>query len=190
DLAASKAVATDAADAVLGRAGVSFVGALVMLSVFGTLNGSILSSPRVFYAMADDGLFFKTVGKVHPKYETPYVAIGFIVVLAVIYVLLRTFMQLAEAYVLGIWPFLALAVIGLFILRRKRPDFPRHYRALGYPVVPALFVLATIAVIANALWQQPGSTGASILITLIGVPLYFLWMRWRRRVERASGENT
>ncbi|MDE2272443.1 MAG: amino acid permease, partial [Xanthomonadaceae bacterium] len=80
-LAASKSVAADAAATVLGRAGASLVGALVMLSVFGTLNGSILSSPRVFFAMAEDGLFFRTVGKVHPKYETPYVAIGFIVVL-------------------------------------------------------------------------------------------------------------
>ncbi|HET8553205.1 MAG TPA: amino acid permease [Rhodanobacteraceae bacterium] len=181
DLAASKSVAADAAGVVMGRAGASFVGALVMVSVFGTLNGSILSSPRVFYAMAEDGLFFKTVGKVHPKYETPYIAIGFIVVLAVIYVLLRTFMQLASAYVLGIWPFLALAVVGLFILRRKRPDFPRRYRALGYPVIPALFVLATVVVVANSLWQQPWSTGSSILITLIGVPLYFLWIRWQRR---------
>src|SRR5699024_2459031 len=106
-----------------------------------------------------DGLFFKTVGKVHPKYETPYIAIGFIVVLAVIYVLLRTFMQLAAAYVLGIWPFLALAVVGIFILRHKRPDFPRAYRTLGYPVVPALFVLATLVVVANSLWREPLSTG-------------------------------
>lgn len=181
DLAASKSVAADAAGAALGRAGASFVGALVMLSVFGTLNGSILSSPRVFYAMAEDGLFFKTVGKVHPKWETPYVAIAFIVVLAVIYVLLRTFLQLAAAYVLGIWPFLALAVVGIFILRRRRPDFPRAYRTLGYPVVPALFVLATVVVVVNSLWREPWSTGTSILITLAGVPLYYLWIGWHRR---------
>ncbi|MDE2091772.1 MAG: amino acid permease, partial [Gammaproteobacteria bacterium] len=108
ELAASKSVAADSATLVLGHAGASMVAALVMLSVFGTLNGSILSSPRVFYAMAEDGLFFRTVGRVHPRYETPYVAIAFIVVIAVIYVLLLDFMHLAEAYVLGIWPFLAL----------------------------------------------------------------------------------
>jgi amino acid transporter len=152
-----------------------------MLSVFGTLNGSILSSPRVFFAMAEDGLFFRTVGRVHPRYQTPYVAIGFIAVLAVIYVLLRDFMQLAEAYVLGIWPFLALCVIGLFILRKKRPEFPRRYRAIGYPLVPALFVLATLVVVANSLYAQFWSTAASILITLAGVPLYFLWQHWQRR---------
>jgi amino acid transporter len=131
--------------------------------------------------MAEDGLFFRTVGRVHPRYETPYVAIGFIAVLAVIYVLLRDFMQLAEGYVLGVWPFLALCVIGLFILRRRCPDFPRAYRALGYPVVPALFVLATLAVVVNALYAQFRSTVVSLLITLAGVPLYFLWTAWQRR---------
>ncbi|HEX5354313.1 MAG TPA: amino acid permease [Rhodanobacteraceae bacterium] len=185
-LAASKSVATDAAGAVLGRTGVSLIGALVMLSVFGTLNGSILSSPRVFFAMAEDGLFFRTVGKVHPKYETPYVAIAFIVVLAVIYVMLRDFMQLAEGYVLGVWPFLALCVIGIFILRKREPDFPRKYRAIGYPVIPALFVLATFVVVGNALYAQFWSTIASILITLVGVPLYFLWMWWQRRRANAA----
>lgn len=180
-LAASKSVAADAAGAVFGRAGASLAGALVMLSVFGTLNGSILSSPRVFFAMADDGLFFRTVGRVHPRFETPHVAIGFIAVLAVVYVLLRDFMQLAEGYVLGVWPFLALSVVGLFVLRRRRPEFPRAYRVLGYPFVPALFVLATLAVVANALYAQFWSTIASILITLAGVPLYFLWMAWQRR---------
>ena len=184
ELAASKSVATDAAMVVMGRAGVSLIGALVMLSVFGTLNGSILSSPRVFFAMAEDGLFFRTVGKVHPKYETPYVAIGFIVVIAVIYVLLRDFMQLAEGYVLGVWPFLALCAIGVFILRRKRPDFPRAYRAVGYPLVPALFALATFVVVANALYAQFWSTIASIAITLAGLPLYYLWM-WRQRRVRS-----
>jgi amino acid transporter len=179
-IAASSSVAADAAGAVLGRAGSSVVGALVMLSVFGTLNGSILSSPRVFFAMAEDGLFFKTVGRVHPKFETPYVAIGFSVALAVIYVLLRDFMQLAEGYVLGVWPFLALCAIGLFTLRRKKPDFPRAYRVPGYPVVPALFVLATFIVVGNALYAQFWSTMMSILITLAGVPLYYLWI-WRQR---------
>jgi amino acid transporter len=180
-LMASKSVAADAAGAVLGRAGASLAGALVMLSVFGTLNGSTLSSPRVFFAMAEDGLFFRTVGRVHPRFETPYVAIGFIAVLAVVYVLLRDFMQLAEGYVLGVWPFLALCVVGLFTLRRRLPDFPRAYRTLGYPVVPALFVLATLAVVANALYAQFWSTVVSILITLAGVPLYFLWVAWQRR---------
>jgi amino acid transporter len=139
--------------------------------------------------MAEDGLFFRTVGRVHPRFETPYVAISFIAVLAVIYVLLRDFMQLAEGYVLGVWPFLALCVIGLFILRRRRPDFPRGYRVLGYPVIPALFVLATLVVVANALYAQFWSTIVSILITVAGVPLYFLWLAWQRRSSIAAASH-
>lgn len=180
-LASSTAVATDSAAAVLGRLGTSFVGALVMLSTFGSLNGSTLSDPRVFYAMAEDGLFFRAVGRVHKRFETPYIAVVFISVIAIIYVMLRNFMQLAEAYVLGIWPFLALAAIGLFVLRLKRPDFPRPYRAFGYPVIPALFVLATLAVIANSFWHQPWTTTLSALATLFGIPLYFIWLWWKRR---------
>ena len=180
-LAASKSVAADAVTGVLGQGGAAVVAALVMVSTFGSLNGSILSDPRVFYAMAEDGLFFKSVGRIHARFETPYVAIAFTGVLAVIYVLLQDFLQLAAAYVLGIWPFLALAVIGLFLLRRKRPELPRPYRVLGYPLVPALFVLGTLVVIGNSLYQDPLNTGRSLAITLLGVPLYFIWNFYHKR---------
>lgn len=180
-LASSQAVAVDAAVTVLGSAGAAAAGALVMVSVLGSLNGSIMSDPRVFYAMAEDRLFFQKVGKVHPRFETPYVAIIFTCVIAVIYVLFRDFIQLARAYVLGIWPFLALSVIGLFILRRKRPDAERPYRVIGYPVVPALFVLGTFAVIGYSLYEKPVETGISLGLTLLGVPLYFLWVGWQKR---------
>ncbi|HEX5340222.1 MAG TPA: amino acid permease [Gammaproteobacteria bacterium] len=181
ELAASKSVAADAVTAVRGQGGAVVIAALVMVSTFGSLNGSILSDPRVFYAMAEDGLFFRSVGKVHPRFETPYVAIAFTGALAVIYVLLQNFLQLAAAYVLGIWPFLALAVIGLFVLRRKRPDLSRPYRVLGYPVIPALFVLGTLLVIGYSLYTDPLSTGRSLLVTLAGVPLYYLWTFWNQR---------
>lgn len=177
-LSASKAVAADAVTAVLGHGGTVVVALLVMISTFGSLNGSIMSDPRVFYAMAEDGLFFKSVGKIHPKFETPHVAIAFSAVLAVIYVLLRDYLQLAAAYVLGIWPFLALAVIGLFILRRRRPDHARPYKTFGYPLVPALFVLGTFLVIGGSLYADPASTTLSLGVTLAGLPIYFLWTRW------------
>jgi APA family basic amino acid/polyamine antiporter len=180
-LAGSKAVATDSAVAVLGHIGAAVAGALVMLSVFGTLNGSIMSNSRVFFAMAEDNLFFKTVGRIHPRYETPYVAIAFLVVIAIIEVMFRSFLQLAQAYVLGLWPFLALAVIGIFILRRTQPDTPRPYKTLGYPVIPALFVLGTFAVISYSLYKTPLSTGISVGVTLIGIPLYFLWLYLQKR---------
>jgi basic amino acid/polyamine antiporter, APA family len=183
ELAASKSVAADAVTAVRGHGGAAVIAALVMVSTFGSLNGSILSDPRVFYAMAEDGLFFRAVGGIHPRFETPYVAIAFTGILAVIYVLLQNFLQLASAYVLGIWPFLALAVIGLFVLRRTRADLPRPYRVLGYPVVPALFVLGTLLVISYSLYTDPVDTGRSLVITLFGLPLYYIWMSWSRRKQ-------
>jgi APA family basic amino acid/polyamine antiporter len=185
-LVGSKAVAVDAAVTVLGQAGAAAAGALVIVSVLGSLNGSVMSDPRVFYAMAEDRLFFQSVGKVHPRFETPYVAIVFTCIIAVIYVLLRDYIQLARAYVLGIWPFLALSVIGLFILRRKRPDAVRPYRVIGYPFVPALFVLGTFGVIAYSLYEQPKESGISLALTLAGVPLYFLWLVWQKRNQRLS----
>ena len=181
ELSASKAVAADAVTAVLGHGGTVVIALLVMVSTFGSLNGSIMSDPRVFYAMAEDGLFFKAVGKVHPKFETPHVAIAFSAVLAVVYVLFRDYLQLAAAYVLGIWPFLALSTVGLFVLRRKQPDLPRSYKAFGYPVVPALFVLGTFLVIGGSLYFDPVSTGVSIGVTLLGLPIYWLWLRLRSR---------
>ena len=175
ELSTSKAVAADAVTAVLGHGGTVVIALLVMVSTFGSLNGSIMSDPRVFYAMAEDGLFFKSVGNVHPRFETPHVAIIFSWVLAVIYVLFRDYLQLAAAYVLGIWPFLALCVIGLFILRRKRADMPRPYKAFGYPLIPALFVVGTFLVIGYSLYSDPASTCLSLGITLAGLPIYWLW---------------
>ena len=178
ELSASKAVAADAVTAVLGHGGTVVIALLVMVSTFGSLNGSIMSDPRVFYAMAEDRLFFKSVGKVHPRFETPHVAIVFSWVLAVIYVLFRDYLQLAAAYVLGIWPFLALSVIGLFILRRRKPELARPYKAFGYPLIPALFVVGTFLVIGGSLYSDPWSTSISLGVTLAGLPVYWLWNMW------------
>lgn len=180
-VAASTSIAADAASRVLGRAGAALVGALVMLSIFGSLTSSTLSTPRVFYAMAEDGLFFRSVGRVHPRYATPYVAIMVISVITLAYVLVRNFTQLAEAYVLGVWPFQALCIAGLFVLRRKRPQCPRNYRAIGYPIAPALFVLAALAVIGDAAYTQRWSTLSSLLVVLAGIPAYLLWTVYQRR---------
>ena len=184
-LASSKAVASDAVTAVLGQGAGVVIVALVMVSTFGSMNGSILSDPRVFYAMAEDGLFFKSVGKIHPRFETPYVAIVFSWALAVIFIFCRGFLDLAEAYVLGIWPFLALSVIGLFLLRRRQPDLARPYRVLGYPVVPLLFVLGTFLVIGDTYYEQfrdqPLITGINLAVILVGLPIYWAWTFWNRR---------
>ena len=146
---------------------------VTLISAFGALNASMLASPRVFFAMADDGLFFRTVAKVHPRYHTPYVAILLAAALGVAFVLLRTFEQLADTFVLSIWPFYAFGVGALYILRRKRPDLPRPYKVPGYPVLPAVFIAGVIYLVVNALITDPIWTTVTFGIVLLGIPVYY-----------------
>jgi amino acid transporter len=174
-IAASPLVAADVAKVLVGDWGVSFVAITVMLSTFGTLNGTLLTAPRIFFAMADDGLFFRALAKVHPKYETPYVAIITCAVLGIIFVLLRSFEQLADAFVTAIVPFYALGVASVYVLRRKAGYQP-PFRTPGYPFVPALFIASSVFLIANALWDQ-SSRWATIGVfgaILAGIPVYYL----------------
>ena len=134
----------------------------------------MLAAPRVFFAMADDRLFFRPVAKVHPRYRTPYVAILLAMLLGVAFVLTRTFEQLADTFVLSIWPFYGLAIAGLYRLRRRRPDLPRPYRVPGYPVLPAVFVLGVAYLVGNALVTDPLWTSVTFAIVLAGIPVYYL----------------
>ncbi len=175
-MARSPLVAADAAQVVLGQFGIGAVSVVVMLATFSTLVGSILTAPRIFFAMADDGLFFRAVAKVHPRHHTPSTAIVLTACLGVGFVLIRTFEQLADQFVVAIFPFYALAAAAVFVLRRRQPDRPRPVRVLGYPVVPLLFVLATFVILGNALWGHPRETGFAFLIILLGVPVYWWWL--------------
>jgi amino acid transporter len=178
-MARSPLVAADAAQAVLGPVGVGAVTIVVMLATFSTLVGSILTAPRIFFAMADDGLFFRAIAQVHPRYHTPSAAIVLTACLGMGFVLIRTFEQLADQFVVAIFPFYALAAAAVFVLRRRRPDLPRPVRVLGYPVVPLLFVLASFIILGNALWAHPRETGFAFLIIVLGVPVYSWWIRTR-----------
>jgi amino acid transporter len=198
-VAGSKLVAADTAYRIVGEAGVKLVSIAVMISAFGTLNGSMMTGPRIFFAMADDGLFFKKIAAVHPRFKTPYVAISLAAVLAIVFVMVRTFEQLADAFVLGIWPFYAAGAAAVYALRRKRPDLPRAYRTWGYPITPALFILAVVLLVGNALVEDlthglrdsfsyyralftgsalPYESSGALLvfaIVLAGIPAYFIW---------------
>jgi len=187
EMAGSTLVAADAASRIFGAAGASVVAALVMLSTFGALNGTLMSGPRVFYALANDGLFFERVARVHPIYRTPYAAIAFAAALGVAYISVRSFEQLAESFILGLWPFHVLAVSAVFLLRWREQDHPRPYRTLGYPIVPLVFMLASLGMLGNALVRQPASTLFSFGIILSGIPAYYLW---RRYSGRAPGEGS
>ena len=174
EMRTSRLVAADVAERLVGYPGVFFVAVTVMLSTFGTLNGSIMTSPRIFYAMADDGLLFKGIAAVHPKFRTPWVAIAIAMVLGIAFVLSRSFEQLADAFVTAIIPFYALAVAAVYVLR-KRAGYDPSFRTPGYPVVPALFILSVIYLLANAL-IDPGSrvaTAAVLGVIFLGIPVYF-----------------
>lgn len=171
----SPLVAADVAERLLGNPGVVFIGVTVMLSTWGTLTGSLFTSPRIFFAMAEDGLFFKSVAKVHPRFHTPHIAISINIVLGVIFVLIRNFEQLADAFVTAIVPFYAIGVAALFVVRR-RANYAPAFRLPGYPFVPALFVLSAIYLLANAL-IDPSSRGPTALtlgIVLLGIPVYYM----------------
>ena len=174
-------VAADAARTLFGQAGASIVAAMVMLSAFGALNGSTMTGPRIFYAMAEDGLFFRPIAKVHPRFRTPIAAIALAAALGIGYVSFRSFEQLADAFILGIWPFYALAVGAVFLLRRRRPDLHRPYRTWGYPVVPIVFLIASVAMLANAAFRETGQTLFGFAVIIVGIPVFYLWRMMKRR---------
>jgi basic amino acid/polyamine antiporter, APA family len=179
-MATSPLVAADVAVRLVGPVGAALVAALVCLSTFGALNAVLMAIPRVFWAMADDGLFFRFVAAVHPRYRTPHMAITAMAVLSVVYLALQSFEQLIEAFILASLPFWALSVASVFVFRRRRPDAPRVYRTPGYPVVPLLFVGAMVMLVANSLAAHPEATVTSLGAVVAGVPLYYAWRRASR----------
>jgi basic amino acid/polyamine antiporter, APA family len=181
EMARSPLIAATAAERIplLGRFAGGVISGVVMLSCFSTLIGSMMTGPRIFFAMADRGLFFQTIARVSPRFHSPSVAIWLATGLGVVYVLLNDFQQLADKFILGIWPFYALAVGAVFVLRRRRPDLPRPYRTWGYPVVPLLFLLGSLAMVVNALWTDPVNTGITFGIILAGIPAYLAWQKWK-----------
>jgi amino acid transporter len=187
EMPGSPLIAADAAQLILGAAGVAFVSAAVMVSAFGSLNGSMMVGPRIFYAMAEDRLFFQRLAEVHPRFATPYASIVLAAILGIIYVSVREFAELADQFIIGIWPFYALGVAATFVLRRKRPDLERPYKAWGYPVVPVLFLLAALFILGNYMISEPVLFFVDVGVVLTGIPVY-LW--WERRNARRGADVT
>jgi amino acid transporter len=173
EVARSPLVAADVMQVIFGRVGVVAVSLVVMISTFSAVNGVTLSAPRIFFAMAEDGLFFSALGRVHPRFHTPYVAIVVSALLGMALVMSRSFEALSSTLVLAVWPFYALTVGALFRLRRRRPDAVRPYRVAGYPFVPAIFIATVVWFIVNALITAPLSTATTLALILLGLPVYF-----------------
>ena len=179
---ASRLVAADVASKAMGPAGLAFVVGAVMVSTFGTLNGSMLTGPRVLFGMSEHGSVFSRLGRIHPRFQTPHVAIGTATVMAALFVLVGTFEGLADAFVTAILPFYAWAIAGIYLLRR-RSEYQPPFRVPGYPVVPALFIAATIYLLGNAL-LDPASRMATMAVfggILLGIPVYYLTGGARRQ---------
>jgi len=171
----SKLVAADAAQAVLGTAGAVFVSVTVMVSTFGTLNTVLFTSPRVFFAMAADRLFFRTVAAVHPRFGTPWVSILMTAGLGIAFVLSRSFEQLADVFVTAFLPFYALAVASIFRLRKK-PGYAPSFRVPLYPVLPLVFIASVLYLLGNAIAapESRWSTLAVLGVVAAGIPVYYL----------------
>jgi APA family basic amino acid/polyamine antiporter len=176
ELAKSPLIAATAVERIplLGAAGASIIAAVVMISTFSSVNGTMMASPRIFFGMADRGLFFPIIARVSPRFQSPSTAIFLATALGVVYVLFNDFQQLADKFVLGIWPFYIMAVLSVFLIRKRSPELPRPYRVIGYPVVPVIFLLAAIGMILNALITDPGGTWFTFGIILVGIPVYYI----------------
>ncbi len=179
DMAGSPLIAATAADRIpiLGGRGGAIVSGMVLLSTFSGLHASMMTGTRVFFGVADQGLFFRPVARVSPRFGTPSVAIAWATALGVGFVLASDFRELADRFILGTWPFYALAVIAVFVLRRTRPGLSRPYRTWGYPIVPAVFLGASAWLMGNALITDPVNTGITFGVILAGIPIYRLWHR-------------
>src|SRR5437868_2010027 len=173
-------VAADVAQLVIGPAGVVVVSAAIAVSTFGTLNGSMMTAPRIFFAAAEDGLFPAFIARVDPKNHAPTAAVVLMTVMGTIFILIRTFTALADQFIIGIWPFYALAVAGVYVLRRTRPRLERPYRTWGYPFVPLVFLVAALFLLGNYLVRETASFAVDIGIILTGVPVYLV-LAWFQR---------
>jgi APA family basic amino acid/polyamine antiporter len=170
-------IAEKATGALFGSSTGALISALVLVSVFGALNGTILVGPRVYYAMAKDGLFFRKVALVHPRFRTPGFSILIQAIWASVLTLSGTFEQIFTFAMFIAIAFWIIATAAVFTLRKKRPDLPRPYKTWGYPIVPAIFIIASCGILLNTLLEKPVEALAGIFLTALGIPAYFYWKR-------------
>jgi APA family basic amino acid/polyamine antiporter len=181
--AAEDRVATAAAGTILGPVAVQVMAAAIMISTFGCLNGMILAGARVYYAMALDGLFFKRVAELHPERRTPVVSLIVQCIWASLLTLTGRYSDLLDYVIFAVLLFYILTIAGLFVLRRKRPEMERPYRAIGYPLLPLFYIVVAGIIEVLLLLYKPDYTWPGLLLVLLGIPVYLVW---RGREVRSS----
>ena len=162
---------------VMGQPGAAFVSVAAMISIFAALNGSILSGSRVPFAMARDGLFFKAMSRVSPEFRTPGPSIVLLGLWSCLILLSGQYKQLYTLVIFPSWILYGMTAASVIVLRIKRPEMPRPYRVLGYPVVPAIFVLVAIALLYSTLMSSPRESGIGLVLIIAGLPFYSFWKR-------------
>ncbi len=180
-MAKSPLVAASAAQVIFGAAGASIISVVVIISTFGALNGSILSTARVQFAMAKDNLFFNFLGKVHPKFGTPHTSLVVQGIWSAILVLSGSFDTITDYVIFAAWLFYMLGAYGVIILRKKMPDTPRPYKVWGYPYTPWIFIIFSLLFLVNTVISDSEDAAMGSILILLGLPFYLYWKFWAKK---------
>ena len=185
-IAASPRVAADTAERMMGGPGGTLVALLILISILGTLNGCFLTIPRVYFAQASDGLFFRRFAEIHPRYGTPGFAIMAQGIWAAVLVISGSYESLIDYALFGIWLFYGLMIGAVIVLRRKRPDLARPYRMWGYPATAIVFLAVNTWFVVNMLFTRTAPALIGLGLMLTGAPAYLLWQRYASQREGAT----
>jgi len=187
-VAGSTRVAADAMERVLGPAGGKAITVVIIISALGALNGIALAGPRVYYAMAQDGLAFRWMAALHPRRQTPYLAIAAQALVACVLAATNTYRALFTRVIYTEWLFFALLAAGIFILHR-RGDYKPKFLAFAYPLLPAVSLVTSAAIAINQIWAAPGSSAIGLGLILLGLPVYFVWSHRSTIQVRSQGHR-
>ena len=188
-VATSTRVAADAMSRVLGPLGSKAITVVIIVSALGSLNGIVLAGPRVYYAMAQDGLAFRWMGKLHPKRQTPYLAIAAQAVWACLLAATNSYRALFSRVIYTEWLFFALLAAGVFLLHR-RGDYTPKFLAFAFPLLPAVSFVTSAAIAINQIWAAPRDSFIGLGLLLMGLPVYFFWAQHNRTENAVRGPST